>query len=194
MKKYLYYTLKIIIFIISFAFIEYYLSTKEYDCVNNCIFDSATKIMMLFLLFSFILFFFEKFRNRSIYILKIFIPAMFIIYSSKYYLEEIKYTEGISIQKYYIDLNYKLNSLDLNQTKKISLSNINENLDDNKATFEKFNKDVDSYRLALGRATLVLIIGIFTIIILDILSILFNKNEEDNTTEEMNYDNTIKEA
>ncbi|MGE4419698.1 MAG: hypothetical protein AB7D38_07665 [Sulfurimonas sp.] len=182
MKKYLYYALKIIIFIVSFFYIEYYLDTKKYDCINNCIFDPATKTVMFFLLFSFILFFFEKFRNKSIYILKIFIPAIFIIYSSKYYLEEIKYTEGISIQKYYIDLNYKLNFLDLNQTQKVSLSNINKNLDENKVTFENFNKDVDSYRLALGKATLILTIGMFVIIILDILSILFNRNEKENAT------------
>lgn len=179
MKKYSYYALKFIIFIISFSFIEYYLDTKEYDCIKNCIFDPATKLIMFFLLFSFILFFFEKFRTKSLNFLKIFIPAIFVLYSSKYYLEEIKYTEGISIQKYYIDLNYKLNSLDVNQTQRVSLSNINENLKDNKETFEKFNKDIDSYRLALGRATIVLTIGMFTILILDILVILFKRNEEE---------------
>jgi len=172
--------LKTILFIFSFYLAFHFVGNKEYNCENNCSLTDAGGMLALFLLLCLGLFFYEKARSKILDLLKVYIPAFFVLYSSVYYIDSIQYEQEISISKNFIDFQIKYIEL---QGKNISNNeafiDLHNNIDKVKIPFDKYvNVTLPKYKDTIGRAMMGLTIGIFTILILDILASLFIRNEE----------------
>jgi len=170
--------IKAIIFIFGLYVLFSYIG-KEYDCLTDCALKDAGAFSGLFILIVFVTLFFEKVRNHSVEILKIYIPAMFILYSATFYMDNIQHEENLKVQKEYIKLKLKYASLDIKNIDKDSLNKvISEGLIKYNEAFESYvNKTINNYKTIIGKSMIGLTIGLLIIMMLDILKIWFKEKK-----------------
>lgn len=94
-----------------------YLDEKYSDCSKNCILPASGSFIAAYILFSFGLFFWNSFRQKSMDMLKIYIPAVFLLFSGIHYLDFRERDLDLNAKKDFIT--YHFQTLDL-QDKNVS--------------------------------------------------------------------------
>ncbi len=175
-----YFILKTLLFIFSIYMIFHFVGNQEYNCKDNCSLTDAGAMLALFLIFCFALLFYEKIRQKIINLLKIYISAFFILYSAVYYMDSIQHEQEILGQKNFIEIQMKyLELLDKNISNQDALNKLANNLNNINKPFDKYvNKTLFQYKDIVGRAMMGLTIGMFTIIMLEVLAYIFRREEE----------------
>lgn len=181
MKNKTYLIVKTALFLLSFYLVFKFVGSKEYDCQIKCSLSDAGRMLAIFLMLSLAMMFYEKARAKILELLKLFIPAFFILYSSVYYIDSIQHEQEISSKKDFIDLQIKyIELLDKNVTHKEVFADLTENLNTFNVPFDKYvNKTLYQYKDTIGRAMMGLTIGMFVILILEVLACVFNKRKDD---------------
>lgn len=175
-----YYILKTLLFVFSFYMTLHFVGNQEYDYKNNCSLTDAGGMLALFLIFCFSLLFYEKMRNKIIDLLKIYISAFFILYSAVYYMDSIQHEQEILGQKNFIEIQIKyIELLDKNISNQYLLNKLTSNLNNMNKPFDKYvNKTLFQYKDIVGRSMMGLTIGMFTIIMLEVLAYIFRRQEK----------------
>ena len=171
----IYLPIKLLLFLLNFYLIFHFIGNKEYNCIDNCSLSDAGGILALFLLLCSMLFYYEKARTKVLNILKIYIPAFFLLYSSVFYIDSIQYEQEIIAYKNFVE--FKIKYLEL-ENKNISTNKLTSIADLSfqkiNIPFDKYvNKTLPQYKDTIGRAMMGLTIGVFTFLILEILSFIF---------------------
>lgn len=165
--------LKLAIFIISTYLIIKYVGNTEYDCDKKCILTDAGKFFGGFTTFAFIFLFCEKTRHKTLDILKIYIPAIFLLFSGIYYIETTQHEQNINMQKEYIAFKLQYVSTEIKNIPKKEFDDvIGQHLKEYNSAFEKYNNKVlNDYKTIVGRAMIGLTIGLAAVLIIELLKI-----------------------
>ncbi len=168
--------LKLAVFIISTYLIIKYVGNTEYDCDKKCILTDAGKFFGGFTAIAFILLFCEKTRHKTLDILKVYIPAIFLLFSGIYYIETTQHEQNISMQKEYITFKLQYAST---ETKNISQKEFDDvmgqHLQEYNSAFEEYNRILNKYKTTIGRAMIGLTIGIAAVLIIELLKIQYRE-------------------
>lgn len=173
---------KIALFIVGLTLILIFLFTTSYDCNKKCIYEDAGAFVAFFTLLSFILLFVEKFKNIIFELWKIYVPAIFILFSSIYYIDTTQHQENLKVKKEYINLKMQYASLDIkNVDKKEFEKIIGGHIEEYNKAFEDYvNKLLNGYKVIAGKAMIGLNIGFIVIVFLNLIGMYRLKEEINN--------------
>ncbi len=171
---------KPIIIFISLLLTIFYVLNTGYDCSKeNCIFTDVGKILFLFITICLVFLTIDKTRKKAFNTLVIFIPAFYILFSGLFYIDSLQHEQQIESNKSYIDIKLKYASTKfINVTKKELDDTISKHINDYKSSIEKYNNELlNGYKNIIGRTMFALIIGMFTILLLEISILYCNKDK-----------------
>lgn len=168
--------LKIVLFMIGLILIFSFLGNK-YDCNENCIFKDTGFFVSFFTLLSFILLFIDKLKNIIFELWKMYIPAMFALFSAIYYIDTIQYQENLKSKQDYINFKMQYASLDIKNIDKEEFDQIiGGHIEEYNKAFEDYtNILLNGYKIIVGKAMIGLNIGFLCVIFLNIISICREK-------------------
>lgn len=171
--------LKISLLIVGIILISSFLGNEDYDCNKKCIFKDAGGFVVISILLSFSLLFIEKFKNMIFELWKIYIPAMFALFSAIYYIDTTQYQENLKAKQEYINLKMQYASLEIKNVDKQEFDEIiGGHIEEYNKAFEGYaNKLLNGYKVIVGKAMIGFNIGFMAIVFLNIIS-LYKKDEE----------------
>ncbi|MBU0631269.1 hypothetical protein KKA17_01355 [bacterium] len=168
------------IILISLILTVVYVLGSGYDCSKeNCIFTDVGKLLFLFIAMCLIFLTIDKTRKKAFNTLVIFIPAFYILFSGLFYIDSLQYEQQIDANKKYIDIKSQYASINfINITKKDFDQIIGEHMEEYKSSVEKYtNELLNGYKNIIGRTMFALIIGMSTILLLEV-SMLYCRKEQ----------------
>lgn len=129
---------KIVLLFIGLVLIFSFLGNK-YNCNENCIFRDTGVFVSFFTLLSFVLLFVDKLRNMIFELWKIYVLAMFTLFSAIYYIDTTQYQENLKAKQDYINFKMQYSSLDI---KNVSIEEFNQIIGEH---ISEYNKAFEDY-------------------------------------------------
>lgn len=172
------FTFKTLIYLIGIYLIFTFIGTDKYNtCEDSCIFKDVGIFLAIFILISYSLLFYENMRKKVFLLWKVYIPAMFVLYTAIYYIDITQYEENLKNKEKYIDFRLKYASTDFKNIKKDEANKVLTNdLKDYNEAFEKYvNEILNGYKVIIGKAMIGLHIGILSMMLLLLINIYFKR-------------------
>lgn len=165
-----------LIFLPSLMLVIKFLDEKKYNCSDpkHCILFTSGEFMGALIIFAFILLFFDALRKKVFELLKIYIAATFILFSGAFYLDFQERTFDLNAKKDFIGYQFQLydlkEKLQENKSDFIEATQaINAGLQTYHDSFTTYEKMSTEYKLLIGQTIICLTIGIFALLLLEVL-------------------------
>jgi hypothetical protein len=169
---------KTILFIVGIILISLFLG-GDYDCNKKCIFYDVGGFVAVFTLMSFVSIFIDKLKDVIFDLWKIYIPAMFVLFSSIYYIDTTQHQENLKARQEYISMKMQYVTLEIKNIEKNDFDKvIGGHIEEYNKAFEDYaNILLNGYKVIVGKAMIGLNIGFMAIVFLNIISIYRQKKK-----------------
>ncbi|XOB63573.1 hypothetical protein ACMC56_07100 [Campylobacterota bacterium DY0563] len=171
---------KVIIYVVGLLLIFKFIGADDYDCNKKCILTDVGGFIAIFIIVSYTLLFYKNMKEKVFLLWKIYIPAMFILYSSIYYIDTIQYEQNIKIKKEYLDFKIKFASIDIKNGTIEELNKVFKNdLKQYNDAFDTYvNELLNGYKTIIGKSMIGLHIGILSMLLLFFLDVSLKKEND----------------
>lgn len=157
-----------------------FVNSEQYNCSDSehCILFLSGKFLGAYIIVSFLLFFYDSVRKKVFEWLKIYVAAIFVLYSGIYYLDFQERTIDLNAKKDFIDYQFKIHELQEKKTNSNTIEVLKNNLEYYHESFHAYEQLLSEYKVIIGQTIILLTIGLFAFITLELLQFFRQKNDD----------------